>query len=83
MPTTQASCYAAARAMGRGTHDYSGREGSHGESGPFCAVDARGGDERVRWNGYGRVDSGWGGNSLGWRAVCGPPAAEGSGFAGT
>ena len=70
MPTTQASCYAAAGQMSRGVMDYTGREGSHGQSGPFCAVDARRGDQRVRWNGYGRVSSGWGGNSLGWRAVC-------------
>ena len=70
MPTTQSQCYAAASLMGRGTRDDTGDEGAHGLTGPRCAVDARDGDTRVRWNGYGQLNSNWGGDSLGWLAVC-------------
>ena len=80
MPTTKESCYAAAGQMSRGVRDYTGEEGEHGQTGPLCAVDARNGDQRVRWNGQGGVTSEWGGNSLGWRAVC---VTNGAAMSGT
>ena len=62
MPTTQSQCHAAASLMGRGTWDCTGREGAHGQTGSMCAVDARRGYTRVRWNGYGQLNSNWGFN---------------------
>ena len=74
MPKTQADCYAAEATLagGRGTVDFTGADAQSEQRSapPFCAIDARNGDIRVKWNGNGKVNSTWGGNNLGWVAVC-------------
>ena len=66
MPRTQAACQQAANALNRGLTV--GNPNTAG--GPLCAVDARNGHVNVRWNGLGSTTSSWGGNHLGWLAVC-------------
>ena len=66
MPRTQAACQQAANALNRGLTV--GNPNTAG--GPLCAVDARHGHVNVRWNGMGSTTSSWGGNELGWLAVC-------------
>ena len=63
--------------------DYTGTEGDHGKTGPYCAVDERHGNKDVRWNAEGKVDSGWGGDERGWLAVCRMPGISGSSDGGS
>ena len=73
MPQTQAACQQAATALGRPFVV----ETSAGAAGPKCAVDERviaGSRPDVQWNPLGTVTSTFGGNSLGWLAVCTTPA---------
>ena len=65
MPQTRQACEDAATAFGLGFSVEPPNQGA-----PLCGYDERYGNRNVRWNSAGTIDSGWGGNSLGWLAVC-------------
>ena len=70
MPVNLEQCQSAAKALGRPFKTVEFRTEENRKAAPICAVDARQGEEHVKYNAGGRVDSKWGGNSKGWVAVC-------------
>ena len=69
MPVNLEQCQSAAKALGRPFKTVEFKTVENRKAAPIV-LDARQGEEHVKYNAGGRVDSKWGGSSKGWVAVC-------------